>query len=600
MGNLSSRTAILVTVLVASLIYLAAIGSPPSLMDDVDAVQASISHTMLQTGDWVTPHLDGIRYLEKPPFKYWLIATSFQIFGVHDWAARLPVAIGVVALCAATAAFGAWVFGAEIGLWAGLLLATSTGLWLFTRILISDSLLTLAVAGSLFGLLRALDPDHRGGFAGVRGGAPWARLFWAAMAVGVLIKGFLAVVVPLGTAGLYLLISGLWWDRDTYRRLRIFEGIVLFLLIAAPWHILAILANPPHFDFTWGGGPGHYRGYFWAYFLNEHVFRFLNIRYPRDYNTVPRLAFWLLHLVWLFPWSLQFLGLLGHRDRYSDRESQVRLLCLCWIAFTLGFFTLSTTQEYYSMPCYPAFALLLADALGRQTIWNRIADRLTGVICLAALAISGWILFQVWTMPTPGDIARALAPANDPSVYTLSLGHMGDLTLNSFAYLKWPLLIAVIAFAIGSAGTLLRASKARWFLVLMMLLFTHAARTALIAFDPYLSSRPLAEALNLAPTGQLIVDDQYYTFSSVFFYSNRQALLLNGRVNNLEYGSNAPDAPKIFLNDEGFAQRWRSDQRFYLLIEGPSLKAKRSLVPSSPWVVVKESGGKFLVTNRPL
>ena len=93
----------------------------------------------------------------------------------------------------------------------------------------------------------------------------------------------------------------------------------------------------------------------------------------------------------------------------------------------------------------------------------------------------------------------------------------------------------------------------------MMVLFFHAARLALVVFDPYLSSRPLAEALMAAPPGKLIVDDQYYTFSSVFFYTNRRALLLNGRVNNLDYGSYAPDAPRMcFIDDADFQRLWSS------------------------------------------
>ena len=79
---------------------------------------------------------------------------------------------------------------------------------------------------------------------------------------------------------------------------------MIFIAIAAPWHVLATIRNPPYFDFTMHAGPGQYHGFFWFYFINEQVLRFLNARYPRDYNTVPRLYFWLFHLVWLFPWSV--------------------------------------------------------------------------------------------------------------------------------------------------------------------------------------------------------------------------------------------------------------------------------------------------------
>jgi 4-amino-4-deoxy-L-arabinose transferase-like glycosyltransferase len=97
-------------VLIASAAYLACIISPPSLMDDVDAVQAQIARNMITSGDWVTPRLDGVIYLEKPPLIYWLMAISYMVFGVHDWAARIPIALSAVGLCWLTAAFGIWTF----------------------------------------------------------------------------------------------------------------------------------------------------------------------------------------------------------------------------------------------------------------------------------------------------------------------------------------------------------------------------------------------------------------------------------------------------------------------------------------------------------
>ena len=113
----------------------------------------------------------------------------------------------------------------------------------------------------------------------------------------------------------------------------------------------------------------------------------------------------------------------------------------------------------------------------------------------------------------------------------------------------------------------------------MMVLFFHAARLALVVFDPYMSSRPLAQALLAAPPGLLIMGDQYYTFSSIFFYTNRRAQLLNGRVNNLEYGSYAPDAPRdVFIDDREFARLWASSERCYLLVEGPKAPRLKALV----------------------
>src|SRR5579871_3405602 len=100
----------LIVLLIAVSIFGIAVMSPPSLMDDVDAVQAQIGRNMLDSGDWVTARLDGVAYLEKSPLKYWLIAISFKIFGVHDWAARLPVALSAVVLCWLVFRMGSWAF----------------------------------------------------------------------------------------------------------------------------------------------------------------------------------------------------------------------------------------------------------------------------------------------------------------------------------------------------------------------------------------------------------------------------------------------------------------------------------------------------------
>jgi len=206
------------------------------------------------------------------------------------------------------------------------------------------------------------------------------------------------------------------------------------------------------------------------------------------------------------------------------------------------------------------------------------------------------LLFEVRSLPAPGDISVALT--QNGGVYTLSLGHMADLTFRAFAYLKVPLAIAGVAALIGAlGGFFLRGRAAFLSLAFMMALFFQAARLALVAFDPYLGSHALATALLHAPEGKLIVDDQYYSFSSVFFYSNRTALLLNGRVNNLEYGSYAPGAPKVFIGDTDFERLWKSSERYYLVANGPSVPRLEKLAGKGNLHEVAESGGKFLFGN---
>jgi 4-amino-4-deoxy-L-arabinose transferase-like glycosyltransferase len=579
----------LIVVLLAALIFGASIVSPPSLMDDVDSVQAQIARNMLDSGDWVTARLDGVAYLEKAPLKYWLMAISYMIFGVHDWAARIPLALSAILLCWVTARFGTWAFGERGGLYSGVVLSTCAGLFLFTRILIPDVMLTLAITFALWSLMRALDEEEPQP-------ARWAFLMWAATGAGLLLKGLIAAAFPAAAGFIYLAFTRQLTSKQTWIKLRPISGFVVLLVIAAPWHILATLRNPPYLDFTMHSESGSYRGFFWFYFINEHVLRFLNLRYPRDYNTVPRIYFWLFHLLWLFPWSAYFPALFKFTYRGVDRASRARLMSLVWTGFILLFFTFSTTQEYYSMPCYPALALLLGSAIVKRDTGLRWGTKALAVTSsLAALTIIT-ILWLVRGMPTPGDISQALN--QNPDLYTLSLGHMADLTLHAFAYLRLPLVIAASGFAVGAAGAWLHEVPMRS-LATMMVVFLHAARLALTVFDPYLSSRTIAEALLRQPPGQLIAGDQYYTFSSIFFYTNRKGLLLNGRVNNLEYGSYAPGAPAdVFIGEDDLAKLWRNANRYFLVAEEPSIPRLERIVGKASLREVMRSGGKFLFTNR--
>jgi hypothetical protein len=329
------------------------------------------------------------------------------------------------------------------------------------------------------------------------------------------------------------------------------------------------------------------------------LLRFLNLRYPHDYNTVPRLYFWLFHLAWLFPWSVYFPATFQLQYKAVDRAGKTRLLALCWIGFILVFFTFSTTQEYYSMPCYPAMALLLGSAMSKKSRWIARGNRALGVLCgIAALTIIA-VLIAVRHVPDPGDISRALS--QHPGAYTLSLGRMEDLTIQSFAYLRMPLVVAGLAFLVGTAGAVFgKGQRAFLAAVLMMVLFFQAARMALVKFDPLLSSRSLVQSLQRSPAGDLIIDHHYYLFSSVFFYTNRTAWLLNGRVDNLIYGSYAPGAPDVFLSDRQFRELWVLPERKYLFVRETGIAHLEELVGSERLRRVASGGGKILLTNQPL
>lgn len=584
-----NRDLYLIVILCSALIYLACIISPPHLQDDVDSVQAQIARNMLTSGDYVTARLDGVPYLEKAPLVYWLIAGSYKVFGVHDWSARIPIALSSIALAWLTTAFGIWAFGRKAGVYAGLGIAICVGLFLFTRVLIPDVMLTFTIGLAMWAFLRALDEEEPHPRL-------WAAILAASMGVGLLLKSLIGAVFPIGAGLVYLACTRQLFSARTWKRLHVFSGALIALAIAMPWHVLATLRNPPYFAFTLHSGPGEYHGFLWFYVINEQLLRFLNLRYPRDYSTVPRALFWGFHLLWLFPFSVYFPAVARLSYRPIDRAGRTRLLALCWAGFILVFFTFSTTQEYYSMPCYPALALLLGSAMAMGGRWVEWGTRFLGGLCAACAAACIGILMAVRNIPAIGDISQAVSKQSN---YRLSLGHMQDLTLPSFAYMRLPLTLAAAAFIIGAVGMLLwHRSRAFLSAVVMMILFYQAARLAMVQFDPYLSSQPLEAVLKHSPDGQLITFGHYYPFSSVFFYTDRPGLLWHGRQMNLIYGSYAPGAPNVFLNDEQLTELWRSPQREYLFLPEEELPHLEGLVDSRNVVILASSGGKFLVTNQ--
>jgi hypothetical protein len=387
----------------------------------------------------------------------------------------------------------------------------------------------------------------------------------------------------------------------SWRQLHLGTAVAVTLAIALPWHVLAIRHNPPYFAFSMHSGPGEYHGFFWFYFINEQLLRFLNLRYPRDYNTVPRLLFWLLNLVWIFPWSVYLLGVQGSSSSPSSRAQRTKLMAVCWIGVVMAFFTFSTTQEYYSMPIYPALALLIGSAMSTGGRKVRVATTVLLAASTLLCAAFTLLLVLVWRLPAPGNISRALT--QHPELYTLSMGHMRDLTLNAFAYLKLPLALAALAFggiAIGIIRSRSDFKRVVFVVAAGMVIFFQAARIALVRFDSYLGSYPLAQSLEQSPPGQLIEANSYYAFSSVFFYTGRTALLLNGRNDNLEYGSYAPGAPSMFIGDGELVALWRGSGRCYLLAYGSEMPHLEQLVGRSNLRIVTENAGNYLLTNYAL
>jgi 4-amino-4-deoxy-L-arabinose transferase-like glycosyltransferase len=583
----------------------------PGLLDDADSTHAEAAREMVATGDYVTLHVNGVRYLEKAPLPYWLVAFSYKILGVNEFSTRLPMVLSVMLLGLLAFCWGRRAFGERTGIYAGLFIYTCAGVYLFTRILIPEVLLSLLIAAALYFFLTALAPEA--------GAWRWYAGY-AMMALGVLTKGLIALVFPCGAAFFFLLVTGEW---RRWREFRVLSGLALFLAIAAPWHILAGLRNP---------GTAEHHGFLWFYFVNEHYLRFLGERYPRDYNKLPATLYWTLHLVWLFPWSLYLpaalkiavqewrgwrgsVGASGQKDvrRQSDFASRTRLLCWIWAGVVLLFFAISTNQEYYTFPAYLPILLLLADGVARceqveceggaRAGWLATSAGALAVIGVVASAMLVVGLWQSRNLPFEPDIGRLLSQ-QDTNAYTLSTSHMLDLSYASFAALRLPAALAAVVLLVAPLTSFIlrlirRHYCATWVLAAGLAVFLVAAHIALGRFGPYLSSKQLAQeiAARALPEDRVMIYGDQAFGSSLLFYLRRPIDLVEGRTTSMWFGSTFADAPKIYLTDADLQRDWAGSGRVFLFVP-PHEKAKvDGLLPEKS--VVAEISGKYVYSNRP-
>ncbi|MCU1320628.1 MAG: glycosyl transferase family 39 [Acidobacteriaceae bacterium] len=626
-SGLRHGTAVLVLIGLWIVLYFTALFAPP-LLDDADATHASAARHIALSGDWVTLQVNGIRYLEKAPLPYWLVAIAFKIFGFNTFAAHLPQAVGVLLLALLGYRWGSEAFGSRTALYTGLATLTSAGVFLFTRIYIPEVLLSLLICTALYCFLQSLERDSSA-LSESRPAALYPYAMWTALALAVLTKGLVALVFFFGTAILYLTLTGAYRQ---IRSLKPLAGSLLFLVIAAPWHILAGLRNT-------GGMNGH--GFFWFYFINEHVLRFLGKRIPMDYNKLPGYLFWSLHLVWLFPWALFTpVALIAGYRLWKQRGNNVRLepttrpgrfavcsftertvlLLVLYSVLVLAFFSLSTNQEYYTFPAYLSILLLLSATLVRaeqsfstdhtSRRWITIAHATLTVIGLGVAITLGIGLWTSRHLPFVPDIGDLLAHRGVGD-YTLSMSHLFDLTGPSFAALRLPAALAAIAFAFGPAlAWMLRQQRrhlaATTAIALTSAVFLIAAHIALVRFEPMLSSEDLAAKIQeleddgaITRNRQVILyGDQAYG-SSIPFYLGEEVLLVNGRSSSMLFGSTFPDAPNIFLTDAQFLTMWGTGERKILFVPLEKRDAVDTLLGAHK-ILLEETSGKALYTDRPL
>ena len=571
------------------------------LLDDADSVHAEAAREMVLSHDWVTLHADGIRYLEKAPLMYWCVATCYKVFGVSEWSTRLPIALSVLALALVVFLLGRQAYGELGGFYSALIVETCIGMYLFTRFLIPDVMVTLWLALGLYLFLRGFEQAN-----------PSRWLCWGfaiTVALDVLTKSLIGLVFPAAAIGLFLILTG---NLRYLRKMHLTSSILIFLAVAAPWHILAALRNPPH--------PPE-KGFLWFYFINEQFLRYLNKRIPHDYGKVPLVIFWGLLLVFLLPWSA-FLPQALRRIPYRlksfaanlDAAGRANLLFALWAGFIMVFFSFSSRQEYYSLPALPALALLTGGWLSSESAsqpgsFLRRAGRISSWVLLAVgvavFAVTMILIALSKPVPPGTDIADLLT--QHPKDYVLSMGHVLDLTFPAFGAFHGPLWGTGMAFLVGTALNWFfrrRGSSFQGNLALagMMVVFLLCVNSALQTFEPVISSKRLALDINRVyqPGDIIVIHGDYEDGSTLNFYTGHQVEILNGREADLWYGSLFPDAPHIFLNNDSFAELWKGPHRVFLFTDlDREPDALRGIDRRTVYMFARE-GGKVLLANRPI
>jgi 4-amino-4-deoxy-L-arabinose transferase-like glycosyltransferase len=544
-------------------IFFLGLGTP-ALYDPHESLYAEVARDMVVRGDWLTPHLNDTRYLDKPPLFYWLIALSYTVFGVSEFAARLPVALAGLGGVLLTWGIGRHLFDGRSGVLAGLVLTSSVGYFVFSRQLLPDMVFACFTTLSFYGFLRA--GDTRGSHAS------WHLVAIVGLALAVMTKGFIGLF-PLAVLATYGLLSGSW---HILRGLKSLWGVLVFSALIVPWHL----------SIGW-----QHEGYVWHYFVNEHFLRFLGQRQPLDFISLPLPIFFLVLFLWLLPWS-PYLGLALPRQwpqlgRPLPREDAGYVLVLLWAGMFLSFFALSRARlPQYCLPAMPALALLIGKSLHERYAGS--VSSTTSLLTATAMSL---------LLPA---LASFLLPAY--------LGQYHQLGLTTQAV--WLIRVVFGLMVIGPALALLSFARRRWLIGLTSLTVGmigafYCTHQVLLQLQPFRSSHGLSRliAADPRPGGRIVLevekDDpfEYEKVAGLVFYSGQSIDLLR-RKNPPEPSLPLKPSERFLLSEMEFRQLWASSETVYLVTDS-LLDGDGILDQLSSFAVMGQSGNRWVVSNQP-
>jgi 4-amino-4-deoxy-L-arabinose transferase-like glycosyltransferase len=534
------------------------LGSAPLINPD-EPRYAEVPREMLASGDWVTPRLDGVPYFEKPPLMYWVVAALEKTLGDGEWSVRLAPALFALAGVLMTYAAARRIYGRDAGFWAAIVLGTSLLYLGLGRMLLLDTAVSVLMSATLFcfiaGVRERPGARRRGLFYGL----------YATAALATLTKGLMGFLLAGAVMFLWLLLCGQW------RRLRPLyfpSGLALFLLIAAPWHLLAAARNP---------GWAHF------YFVHEHWERFTTSaghgRYQPAWFFIP------IVLLGLFPWT----GFLwcSFRDALAGgwprrRDNAEAWFFAIWAAFIFVFFSASQSKLIpYILPVFPPIAVMTgrwvaaalreADAFARMRPALRIFGFLCGIIA-AGLCVA---VLRPGLVRDPAQ-AAALRPYAFVLASILCVGGMRALVPRGAAGAARGAVIAMTATLVFVIGVLSFAM-------------------------PLIDIRSTKE-LALAATGLVRPGDRVYHYHGYFqdftYYSGHLAGLVR-YSDELELRFLDPAQLKErFIDDDEFQREWAGPGRVFAVAKiGDAMRLFSD--PAFRYFVVRSNPHYYLFSNQP-
>ncbi len=551
-GNFNLRSNLLLILLASGFFIFWGLGSF-DLLDPDQGMWGTIAQEMVRGGDWITPHFDGVRYLEKPPLYFWLTALTLSLFGSSEWVVRIGSALPALGTVILTYRLGQLFYGGAAALLSALVMVSSLGVPRFARQPAPDFLFVFSITLAIYGFVKtALAPSSSGNDQPPTVNGRLSMLFYV--------------------------------------------GIALFLVLVLPWHLLAAWQNP---------------GFLWFYLVDNQFFRFLNRRaYLEEDVPLTTLAFLVNILIWIFPWSLVLPAALREAIPCSrsmaTRIGRVRLLVGLWALTVIGFFSLSSSKlEHYFLPAIVPLSLMAGKLWADEFSSSGESTTLKWSLGIAALIcplLGGGLLFLALRL-TPDDVLMGLAQVDVyyRILWTHGYGFPFD-SVSSFVRLVRLLGgIFIVGFPLAFALFYFRLPRASFatFLGVAGLVGLLVFRLVLL-LEPFQSAKSAAHALSarLKPEDKIVVEGDLSYAGGIPFYTERQVYVLNGRQGDLEFGSYYPEAEHLFLDDATFARLWEGGQQVFFVTRFPVQQSFVRYLPKAGTFLVGRYGSYGLYSNR--